>query len=105
MDKFVGSYFHGSVEHQWQGQVLGSLNESGIYWHVQTFSWLDGSNSTRHIVSAHSMTDFTFYPDADSMRDNAENVRARWDKEAEEQRLEGEKYELERQERLARAGS
>ena len=101
MDQFRGSYFHGSVEHQWQGQVLGPLTEPGNYWYVQTFSWLDGSYSTRHIVSVHSMTDFTFYTDADSMRDNAESVRARWRKEAEQQRL----YELERrerQERLAR---
>ena len=102
MKAFVGSYFHGRVEYQWQGQVLELLSESGNYWYVQTFNWLDGSDSTRHVVSVHSMTDFTFYAGPTSMRDDAENVRARWDREAEERRLEGEKYERERQERLAR---
>jgi len=102
MNQFVRSYFHGSVDYQWQGQVLEPLSESSSYWYVQTFSWLDGSDSTRHVVSVCSMADFTFYVDADSMRNNAENVRARWEREAEELRLEEEKYERERQERLAK---
>jgi len=83
MDEFVGAYFLGDFENQWQGQILGPLTESGNYWYVQTFSWVDGTDSTRHVVSVHSMTDWTFYRGPVGMRDNADSVRARWAKETE----------------------
>ena len=75
---FVNSYFHGSVEKQWQGQVLASVSSQGNYWFVQTFSWIDGSDATRHIVSVHELSEFVFYSNENDMRTNANNVRARW---------------------------
>ena len=84
MNDFIASYFHGDVEHQWQGQVLAPVSESGNHWYVQTFSWLDGSNSTRHVVSIHTLSDFVFYSHRGDMLYNADSIRARWAKEEKE---------------------
>jgi hypothetical protein len=78
MYEFTGAYFHGTVEFQWQGQVLGPVSESGNYWYVQTFSWHNGSSSTRHVVSIHTLSDFVFYGHRGDMLHNAENMRTRW---------------------------
>jgi hypothetical protein len=91
VNEFIGAYFHGDVKHPWQGQVLGPVSESGNYWYVQTFSWLDNSNSTRHVVSIHTLSDWTFYPGPASMKANANSARQRWKQPA---ALEGEIHEF-----------
>lgn len=84
MNEFIGAYFHSFWDTQWQGQVLGPVSESGNYWYVQTFSWADGSDSTRHIVSVHTMSDWTFYQNAEQMNEAVEQAKARWAKQAKE---------------------
>lgn len=71
-------FFHSDYETQWQGQVVGPVASSGNYWLVQTFSWLDGSDSTLHVVSVHTMTEWRFYNSSGDMNDNVARVQARW---------------------------
>lgn len=86
-------FFHSDHETQWQGQVVGPLTSSGHYWLVQTFSWLDGLDSTLHVVSVHTMTEWKFYNSSADMNHHVDQARARWAREEmqakNERRLEG----------------
>lgn len=77
-------FFHSNWETQWQGQVIGPASDSGNYWLVQTFSWVDGSDSPLRVVSIHSMSEWTFYKSSMTMNSSVGAARARWVREHKE---------------------
>lgn len=76
-----GVFFHSDWETQWQGQVIGPVSDSGNYWLVQTFSWADGRDSTLHVVSIHTISDWTLYRSNGHMNNSVDQARARWSRE------------------------
>lgn len=80
VDTLVGSWFHSSgKDGGLQGQVLEALGDKGTYYYVQTYEWLTGNMSTRHVVSVHDMTEWTFYSCAENMRLNYPAIKHKWD--------------------------
>lgn len=77
-------FFHSDWGTQWQGQVLGPVNDNGHYWLVQTFSWLDGTDSLLRVTSVHSLSDWTFYQSSEEMNRYVDQARTRWAREEKE---------------------
>ena len=58
-ETLVGSHFFSEAVRGWQGYVVESLG-NGFYF-VCTYSWSDGTEYSRHIVSIEDMKDWRFY--------------------------------------------
>jgi len=52
---------------RWQGQVLGRVDEHTYL--IELFSWMDGGPNGQQLQSIVGMSDWTFYPTADAMKD------------------------------------
>jgi hypothetical protein len=68
-DPLVGNYFHSRGDRGqivWQGEVVARVGDAYL---VQLFSWLDGRDTNRKVVPVSVMSTWTFYADAESMRD------------------------------------
>jgi len=72
----VGKWFHSrkdeTINIDWQGQVLGQIDESRYL--VQLYSWLDGCATTQRIVDIKDMSFWMFYNSDEEMRDYYDRV-------------------------------
>lgn len=75
-DSLVGSYFHGDVDHRWQGCVVAEPSP-GVYL-VELFSWGSGGSTNQQLVRIEDMTGWNFYDDAKWMNTNYEIRRYPW---------------------------
>jgi hypothetical protein len=74
----VGSFFHSDHKRGWQGCVVAEPSP-GVYL-VETFEWLAGSSTSQHLIPLADMKDWTFYDDADWLRNNYDNhIQRHWD--------------------------
>lgn len=78
-ETLVGSHFFSDAARGWQGYVVESLGD-GFYF-VCTYSWSDGTEYSRHIVSIGDMKDWRFYSSDEQMRYCSSNVQAIWKRE------------------------
>jgi len=72
----VGKWFHSrkdeTINIDWQGQVLGQIDESRYL--VQLYSWWDGYPTTQRIVDIKDMSFWMFYNSDEDMRDYYDRV-------------------------------
>jgi predicted GIY-YIG superfamily endonuclease len=79
-DSFIGSFFLSDAKRGWQGVILERIDSSHLF--VETFSWVNGANWSRHVVSIEEMMQWRFYESARAMREHyARTVQYLWAQE------------------------
>lgn len=75
----VGSYFLTDADRGWQGCVVAEPSP-GVYL-VETFSWLHGGSHSQALVRLEEMAGWTFFDDAEWLRNTTSEIERRWDHE------------------------
>lgn len=80
-DSLVGSFFHSTVEHGWQGLVVAEPRP-GIYL-VELFSWVMGDPTHQQLIPIEEMTGWRFYDDTEWMNNAYKHggVQRTWDRQ------------------------
>lgn len=84
-DSLVGSFFLFGPDPGWQGCIVAEPSPGLLL--VELFSWLDGSSTEQRLIRVADMADWSFYDDAEWMRDSYEHTyRLRWEQQREKER-------------------